>query len=130
MAETKTKDGITLYCEYGFETTPEILRNKQVNGCGPGGWKFDLVPDTMWGLSVNEACDIHDWMYLFGKVIDDKDRADRSFLNNMIRLIDGRTAKNWFAQRFLKTWRYRRAKIYYEAVSNFGGPAFWAGKNK
>ena len=37
------------------------------NGCGSkglGGW---LVPDTLYGLSVTEACNIHDWMraYIF-----------------------------------------------------------------
>jgi len=130
MALYKTKDGIELYVEYDYEATAEILRKKSVNGCGPGGWKFDLVPDTMYGLSVVDACDIHDWMYLFGKTIEDKERADRSMLNNIIRLIDARTAKNWFAQKLLKPARYRRAKIYYQMVSSFGGPAFWKGKQK
>jgi hypothetical protein len=130
MAETKVKDGVVLYCEYDYESTAEILRRKQTNGCGPGGWKFDLVPDTMYGLSVREACDIHDWMYLFGKTLEDKDRADRSFLNNVIRLIDARTTTNWFGRNILKPLRYRRAKTYYEAVSHFGGAAFWKGKNK
>ena len=128
MSVTKTKDNIELYCEYGYETIPEILLLKQVNGCGPGGWKFDLIPDTMYGLSVVEACNIHDWMYLHGQTLEDKDRADRVFKNNVIRLIDSRTSKNWFSQNIIKPLRYRRAKTYYESVSHFGGPAFWKGK--
>jgi hypothetical protein len=130
MSLFKTKDGIELYCEYNYEATAEILRKKEVNGCGPGGWKFDLVPDSMYGLNVLDACDIHDWMYLFGKTIEDKDRADRSFLNNLTRLVVERTAKNWFGQKILKPLRLRRVKTYYEMVSHFGGPAFWKGKQK
>lgn len=130
MSLFKTKDAIELYCEYNYEATAEILRKKEVNGCGPGGWKFDLVPDTIYGLSVTDACNIHDWMYHFGKTIEDKDRADRSFLNNMVRLVNGRSADNWFVRNILKPMRLRRVKIYYEAVSHFGGPVFWQGKQK
>ncbi|EEX32196.1 hypothetical protein VIC_003295 [Vibrio coralliilyticus ATCC BAA-450] len=30
----------------------------------------------------------------------------------------------------LRKLRLRRARLYYRAVENFGGPAFWANKNK
>ena len=61
-------------------------------------------------------------MYHVGQTVDDKQEADRVFLNNMLRLIED--ASGW-----LKCLRRRRALKYYEAVVVFGGPAYWAGKN-
>ncbi len=106
-----------------WEATPEE-RGKHVNGCGPDGWKGKLVPDTLWGLKVTESCYIHDWMYDFGTTIDDKIVADRVFLNNMLRQIECGLSWGW-----LRRLRRRRARIYYEAVKRFGGPAFWDDKN-
>lgn len=103
--------------------TPEI-RAMVANGCGPGGWKIDLIPDTIWGLSITEACNIHDWMYTTGETLADKEEADRVFLNNILRLIDAADSI-WL----LRKLRRIRAREYFEAVSHFGGPAFWDGKN-
>jgi hypothetical protein len=102
----------------------QLTNNTDVNGCGTGGWKNTLVPETLWGLSVTEACNIHDWMYLVGKTNDDKVTADRVFLNNMTRIINANRSC-WV----IRILRLRRAKLYYEAVKYFGGPAFWHGKN-
>jgi hypothetical protein len=63
-------------------------------------------------------------MYALGLVIEDKDEADRVFLNNMIRIIDSRRSRRW-----LRALRLGRAKDYYLAVHWFGGPSFWSGKN-
>jgi hypothetical protein len=116
---------LKLFAPAGYWTCSDSVRLRIVSGCGPGGgWKALLVPETLWGLSVNEACNIHDWMYHVGETIEEKKEADRVFLNNMIRIIDAKTRWNW-----LKRLRLRRAKIYYLAVCWFGGPAFWAGKN-
>ena len=30
------------------------------NGCGPSGWKIDIVPDTIYGLSIRDECNGHD----------------------------------------------------------------------
>lgn len=103
--------------------TPEV-RAAVVNGCGPGGWKIDLVPDTIWLLDISACCDIHDWMYAAGSYIYDKEEADRVFLNNMLRTIEA--AGGWW---WLKALRRRRAAKYYNMVHLFGGPAFWLGKN-
>lgn len=62
-------------------------------------------------------------MYSEGKVIEDKEEADRTFLNNMIRTIDAKSS-SW-----LKWIRRSRAMSYYSAVRDFGGIAFWKGKN-
>lgn len=116
---------VELYAPQSYiQATPEA-RRRIVNGCGAGGWLRLLVPDTMYGLDISEACNIHDWMYVTGLEIEDKQSGDRVFLNNLIRIIDANT--RWGCLRWL---RYRRARKYYEAVEHFGGPAFWHGKNE
>lgn len=118
-------DVLRLFAPPSYWACTDAMRREIVSGCGPGsGWKAILVPETLWGLSVHEACDIHDWMYHLGETIEDKKAADRVFLNNMIRITDARTSWNW-----LRKLRLRRARFYYLAVCWFGGPAFWSGKN-
>jgi hypothetical protein len=63
-------------------------------------------------------------MYWLGKTIEDKREADRTFLNNMLRLIDAHS-HSWL----LNTLRRRMALRYYTAVATFGGPAFWKNVN-
>lgn len=113
---------VCLYAPRSYVEAPDVIRRIVVNGCGVGGWKGKLVPDTVWGLSIREACNIHDWMYHEGDTIKEKEEADRVFLNNMLRLVD---AGAWW----LRGVRRRRAHKYYLAVRMFGGPAFWEGKN-
>ena len=111
-----------LYAPESYWTATPEQRKTICNGCGVAGWKGKLVPDTMWGLNISKACDIHDWMYHFGKTEEDRCEADRVFLNNLIRIINAEGG--WLA--FLR--RYR-ATTYYNAVHSFGGPAFWDNKN-
>ena len=56
------------------------------NRAGPKGYGW-LVPDTIWFLNIGECANIHDFDYFTGKTIKDKERGDRTFLNNMIRWI-------------------------------------------
>jgi hypothetical protein len=122
------------------------------NGCGP---KFHgigdyLVPDNILGVNITDSCDIHDFQYSedvpFGN--DTKNAADRSFRINMIRQIDNamgdppdlETSRfrlvQWFINADRRAWfklkaeRYKIAQLYYEAVSHFGGAAYWKGKNR
>jgi len=113
-----------LYAPEFYMTLAPEDRARMVNGCGPGGWKLDIVPDTIYGLDISSACDIHDYMYTVGLELADKEEADRVFLNNMLRLIQANSSC-WL----LRKLRRQRARTYYEAVSHFGGPAFWSGKN-
>lgn len=113
-----------LYAPPAYIQASERVRDIVANGCGPQGWKVDIVPDTIWGLSIREACRIHDWMYASGIGSYDKAEADRVFLYNMLRTIEA--AGGWG---ILRALRRRRARTYYEAVEHFGGPAFWSGKN-
>lgn len=116
----EVRDGLTAPVEYWC--CVEDFRDRITNGCGPGGWKFDLVPDSIWGLSVHTACDIHDWCYYWGETSRDKEFADRLFLNNMLAIIDANS--NWL----MKILRKHRAFKYYDAVAVLGNPAFWKGK--
>lgn len=102
------------------------VREQLTNGCGPDGWKIDLVPDSILGVDISEACNIHDWMYTLGCTIENKDEADRVLLNNMLRLINEDTG---ILSGMLRPWRRMLAWGYYEAVHKYGGPAFWHGKN-
>lgn len=93
------------------------------NGCGTSGWKGAVVPETMWGLNVTRACNIHDHMYKYGMSEEDRAEADRVFLNNLMRIINARGG--WL------TWLRRyRAVTYYNFVRKYGSVHFWDGKNK
>ncbi|MBE0598331.1 MAG: hypothetical protein IH614_13770 [Desulfuromonadales bacterium] len=113
-----------LYAPAAYVAAPAEVRSLVVNGCGPRGWLRDLVPDTLYGLDVAAACNIHDWMYVAGATIEEKREADRVFLNNLLRLVNA-AGGFWL----LRQLRRRRARTYYEAVEHFGGPFFWDGKN-
>jgi hypothetical protein len=113
----KTTEGLAAPPEY-LEMTASAL-DEICNGCGPAGWKWDIVPDTLYGLSITNACNIHDFMYHFGETKDDKNVSDTVFLDNMNTLIS-----NAKSNRILTWLRRRRAKKYYWAVSKFGDDAF------
>jgi hypothetical protein len=122
----KTDDNIDLFCPEPFNSSWSIIRAIS-NGCGPQGWKIDLIPDSVLGCNIEEACRIHDVQYGEGRTIEDKQSADRTLLNNGIRLVRARTT-TIAAKIFLLRLRLNLVYTYYEAVSHFGGPAFWKGK--
>jgi hypothetical protein len=118
-------------------TLDEFLGHKA--GCGPGGLGDYLVPDKLFGvISIVEACKIHDYMYKVEMDLEGKKRADRIFLNNMVRIIVAMTSpdEDGFAIDEAKIMEKRReaclaeSRTYYTMVKWFGGPAFWKGKNK
>lgn len=113
-----------LYSPASFRASSFETLTKVCNGCGAANAKFDFVPDTIYGLRISPACNIHDWMYHNGRTLEDKMEADRVMLNNILRLI--KRDKKWFRPKFLMR---RRALKYYYAVKYFGGPAFWSGKD-
>lgn len=95
-------------------------------GCGPGGLGDFLVPDTVWFLSIRDACRVHDWGYRHCKDASEDDRArhDRILKNNGQRIVDFHTES-----KFLKKLRYRRVLTYYKMVRSFGSPAYWSERN-
>ena len=115
---------IRLYAPVAYWQADEATSASVVGGCGPGGVGDWLVPDIIWGLNVKPACRIHDWMYYFGECNADKKAADRSFRNNMVRLIAGTPARRTTVR--IRLWLAER---YYKAVKKYGGPAFWDNKN-
>jgi len=92
------------------------------NGCG-SGWNAALVPDNWFGIDFTIPCAIHDEMYAVGKTVEDKNEADRIFLNNMLRVADAESCIFRSFGRFL-------ARRYYNMVVTYGGPAYWADKNE
>jgi len=95
-------------------------------GCGPGWFGDLLVPDTVYFLSIKDACRIHDWGVRHSVEASEEHRArnDRILLNNSIRIVDTGT---YFY--FLKMLRYRRCRTYYNLVRIFGGPGYWEERN-
>jgi hypothetical protein len=90
------------------------------NGAGAAGrWISCLIPNTMYGLDCVEAFNIHDYDYYVGITRDDKDRADRRMLDNLLILINN-------AGGLLQWLRRGRALKYYEAVHQFGDDAFFS----
>ena len=111
-----------LYAQASFKNSPLDRLADICNGCGAAGSWF-RPPAKIWGTSIIEACIIHDYDYYAGVTYEDKEEADRVFLNNMLRLIDKRT--RWYKPTKFQRWR---AKRYYQAVKYYGGAAFWGNK--
>lgn len=98
-----------LECPPGFLALSPEEKAAICNGAGPRrfGW---LIPDTMYGLSVTPAADIHDYMYHVGW---NQEEADALFKKNMHRIIDMHGGK-------LRGVRRVRANTYFWFVSAFG----------
>lgn len=107
-----------------LKESPEVIE-ALVNGCGPQGWKVDLVPDTIYGLDISPICNIHDYMFAVGKTYEDMVVANDVFKNNLKRWIDAHTKWRW-----LRKLRLKRAEKYVRAVETWGGPSFWKDKNR
>lgn len=117
-----------------FKETPTWVVKQIVNGCGPKEIGSYWIPNSIWGITIRIACDIHDFEYYVGETEEDKKSADLTFLNNMIRLIEDTEYNKIFQKlridKFLKVLAKRTAKKYYYFVSEYGGPAFWDNKNE
>ena len=116
-AQELAKKGV-LFATGSFINATEQQLSDACNGCGAAG-SWIRPPSKLLGTEILPACNIHDWMYDTGKTIDDKNKADRVFLNNMLRLIN-RDRKWW------SILQYMLANKYYQSVCLFGGPAFWS----
>ena len=105
------------------------------NGVGSDvGWfgelTYHLIPNTIWFLDVTACSDIHDTDYTYPQHFMDKEsaliykaQADLRLYNNLCTYIKINTASS-----FLLAMRLRRAKLYYDAVSNCGEDSFLEGK--
>lgn len=125
-----------LWAPSEFWMLPE--EEKEAYRCGPGrGILEKLVPDKWrfgWPLVpvlvVTPSCQIHDFCYAWGPDdIEWKQVSDRAFRNNMVRQVEHAASKYSRVFYPVTLLRLRKARLYYEVVDRFGGPAFWKGRN-
>ena len=114
-----------IYAPISYWELSPAEKEQLCNGCGAkNGLK---VPGTFWGLNIEEACNIHDYMYYIGKTHYDKLFADAIFRLNLTVIID---SKESFLNRMLNLFRHHRAGKYYIAVAKYGNGAFWVDKER
>ena len=65
-----------------WNTVPAAHRLAQMNGCGPATWKLKF--NTIWGLDISPACNVHDVEYAFG---NSRSSADARLFANICLLI-------------------------------------------
>lgn len=107
---------VAVHPAYAAADPSDILR--VTNGCGPGGWRLDLVPDHLGDVDISEACRQHDYLYYIGGSEEDRLHADVLLYTNIAALI-------LFNDGYLVPLQMAAAAIFYRAVRN-GGDAFWA----
>lgn len=81
-------------------------------------------PESGLYWNFHNSCHTHDWCYgakPYGRSEWGRYRCDVDFLNNMRSSCRSRYA--WYDPR--RALCYNAATVYYTAVRNFGGPAFW-----
>lgn len=105
------------------------------NGVGSlvGFWArlfYHFIPNTIWGLDITPASDIHDVEYsvpdkfnTLSEALKHKKKADYNFYLNMEILIMKANSWGW-----VESFRLNRAKVYYFALRKLGEGSFLAGK--
>lgn len=99
------------------------------NGVGSSSsWTYHLTPNTIYGLNIESAANIHDWDYTFPLVFKKKwfaqkhkEMADDRFESNVLKLIENGSC-------LLKWLRKRRLKKYMFILRECGFKAFYADK--
>ncbi len=94
----------------------------QANGCGPSGVVGKIIPDSLLGVSVHEACNLHDDLYTKGGSDEERKEADEIFLKTMLDQVN-QQSKNKIAKASRKLGAY----LYYYSVRFFG--RFFFGKS-
>ena len=109
--------GVTVKAPVSFIVSTEKERKAICNGMGPSG-KGWMVPDTMYGLDMGAAGDVHDWMYTYPDWLSRKS-VDGIFLSNMYSIIEAHDGWGW-----VNALRRMRARKYYAAVRIGGAVHF------
>ncbi len=116
-------NGAVIYVPRQYKRMPSRMKQEICNGCGPAGWKYDLVPDTVWGCKITGVCNPHDFMYHYGTTLADKWFSDAVFMmNGCLVIIHTSTSKFKIAARTMRMVKY------YLAVALAGEDAFLKGK--
>ena len=123
MPSDKRSSSVILVSSLGYKNLLPDEKARICNGAGAAGkWISSIIPNTMYGLDCTEAFNIHDYDYEVGVSRDDKNRADRNLLGNLLAIINNRGGWLYF-------FRHRRAMKYYEAVQLLGDEAFFKNKS-
>ena len=105
------------------------------NGVGSQtGWFnkliYHFIPNTIWGLDITPASDVHDVEYAYPHIFNNllealefKFSADKRFKRNVFTLIDTKTRWEW-----LKRLRKARAMEYEFILRHCGEESFLSGK--
>ena len=113
---------LPLYIPQNYLQATDKQRASVCNGCGAkNGAK---VPNTIWGISIKTACNIHDWMFNIGKTKGDYYFANIMFFWNMTAIVVN--ASNVFTLLI----RMERVLTYFLGVmSSKGVKAYWVDKS-
>lgn len=109
--------GAIVRAPVSFIEATEEERSRVCNGMGAKGLGW-MVPDTMYGLNVTAAGDIHDWTYEYPG-LKSRESLDLLFYHNMLDIIKQHDGWRW-----VQWMRRRRALKYYKAVQVFGAKHF------
>jgi hypothetical protein len=85
------------------------------NGCGPKGPVGKIIPDSLFGVCVVDACNNHAASYSKGGDAKDRRKADVDFLKAMLAKVEEESAS-----RMVKSFRKVMAYAYYYTVRLFG----------
>lgn len=94
---------------------------KAANGCGPGNWKLDFVPDHLGEVDFEDACNQHDVLYYLGGTEADRKFADVLLYANIASAI-------LMAGGPMVPLRMAAAIMYYKAVRSCGAEFFGKGQ--
>ena len=106
-----------LLCKPSYLTLSQSEKEKICNGIGAATGLSKHFPNTVWGLSIEECGNIHDYDYFIGGTKEDKDNADLVLLHNS-RLLIKRAS---FLLRYVRNLRVNK---YYVAVQLGGNSHF------
>jgi len=122
MLDVEECDGLAAPPGY-WQLTPSE-KEAICNGCGAKSALVDFVPDTIWGLDISGACNIHDYCWHIAEPTRGSfHAANLLFLLNMMRLINRQTKWPW-----MRWLRRKRALRYYQAVEELGVTIFFEGR--
>ena len=102
----------------GYWGLSQAERAAMCNGMGPRGFGA-LIPESIYGLSITRAANIHDVAYAIGTTRAERLMADQDFLANVRSIIETHTRSA-----LLRRLRRARAQWYYWTLRAVGGWAY------
>ncbi len=100
------------YKDYRLRAPEGFDPSQVVGGCGPGKWGDRIVPDSILGVDIGPACDIHDYCYLIGETEEERTNADIELFSNGFRILKQRSSKIMLAPRTFILGIYFTSCVY------------------